>query len=85
MPLYIPLISIIASFLLIYKKEKKNNFLKKYIIFILAFTILIFAEILLKFTGFSTINFMLYFLSPLILIVILYSLLAKNMISERIK
>ena len=85
MPLYIPLISIIASFLLIYKKEKKNNFLKKYIIFIFAFTILIFAEILLKFTGFSTINFMLYFLSPLILIVILYSLLAKNMISERIK
>ena len=85
MPLYIPLISIIASFLLIYKKEKKNNFLKKYIIFILAFTFLIFAEILLKFTGFSTINFMLYFLSPLILIVILYSLLAKNMISERIK
>ena len=84
MPLYIPLISIIASFLLIYKKEKKNNFLKKYIIFILAFTILIFAEILLKFTGFSTINFMLYFLSPLILIIILYSLLAKNMISERI-
>ena len=85
MPLYIPLISIIASFLLIYKKEKKNNFLKKYIIFIFAFTILIFAEILLKFTGFSTINFMLYFLSPLILIIILYSLLAKNMISERIK
>ena len=85
MPLYIPLISIIASFLLIYKKEKKNNFLKKYIIFIFAFTILIFAEILLKFTGFSTINFMLYFLSPLIFIVILYSLLAKNMISERIK
>jgi len=85
MPLYIPLISIIASFLLIYKKEKKNNFLKKYIIFILAFTILIFAEILLKFTGFSTINFILYFLSPLILIIILYSLLAKNMISERIK
>jgi len=84
MPLYIPLISIIASFLLIYKKEKKNNFLKKYIIFIFAFTILIFAEILLKFTGFSTINFMLYFLSPLILIIILYSLLAKNMISERI-
>jgi lipopolysaccharide export system permease protein len=85
MPLYIPLISIIASFLLIYKKEKKNNFLKKYIIFILAFTFLIFAEILLKFTGFSTINFILYFLSPLILIIILYSLLAKNMISERIK
>ena len=33
MPLYIPLISIIVSFLLIYKKEKKYIFLRKYIIF----------------------------------------------------
>ena len=85
MPLYIPLISVIASFLLIHKKEKKNNFLKKYIIFIFAFIILISAEILLKYSGFSTANFVLYFLSPLVFIIILYSILAKNMISERIK
>ncbi len=84
MPLYIPLISVIASFLLFQKKERKYNFLKKYIIFFIAFTILVAAEILLRFTGFSLTNFMLYFFSPLVLLVILYSILLKKMISERI-
>ena len=79
MPLYIPLISVITSFLLIYKKEKKFNYLKKYIIFSFAFIILIFAEILLKFSGFSLINLMLYSISPIILLLILYILLIKNM------
>ena len=85
MPLYIPLISLIASFLLIHKKEKKTNFLKKYIVFIFAFIILILAEILLRFSGFSSISFVMYFLIPLVSMIILYSLLAKNMISERIE
>ena len=79
MPLYIPLISVITSFLLIYKKEKKFNYLKKYIIFSFAFIILIFAEILLKFSGFSLINLMLYSISPIILLLILYTFLIKNM------
>ena len=83
MPLYIPLISVIASFLLIYRKEKKYNHLKKYIFFGLAFIILIFSEILLRFTGFSSINFVLYFCSPLFLSIILYIILAKKMTSER--
>jgi len=83
MPLYIPLISIIASFLLIYKKEKKYNNIKKYIIFSFAFIILLFAEILLKFTGFSLINSALYFLTPIVLLIVLYFLLIKNMISEK--
>ena len=84
MPLYIPLISVIASFLLIYKKEKKYNFLKKYIVFGFTFIILVFSEILLRYVGFSLTSFMLYFLFPLILLVALYSLLVKNMISERV-
>ena len=84
MPLYIPLISVISSFLLIYKKEKKLNFIKKYFVFISAFIILIFAEVLLRYVGFSFTNQILYFISPLILLIILYLLLAKIMISERI-
>ena len=83
MPLYIPLISIIASFLLIYKKEKKYNYIKKYIIFGFSFIILLFAEILLKFTGYSLINSALYFLTPIVLLIVLYFLLIKNMISEK--
>ena len=82
MPLYIPLISIIASFMLIYQKEEKYNYLKKYIIFIFAFIVLLFAEIVLKFTGFSSMNFVLYFATPLFLFVVLYALLIKNMTLE---
>ena len=84
MPLYIPLIAMIASFLLINKRKKKNNFLNKYIIFGFAFIILIFAEILLKFSGFSLMNFAIYFLSPVILSVALYLLLIKKTIYEKI-
>jgi lipopolysaccharide export system permease protein len=84
LPLYIPLVSVIASFLLIYKKEKKYNYLKKYVVFGCAFIILIFAEIFLKFTGFSFINLSLYLFSPLILFILLYALLLKNVTSERL-
>ena len=78
MPLYIPLISIIASFLLLYKKDKKRNFLRKYIIFIFAFIILVFAEITVRYTGFSNFILGLYFFSPVVLFIILYYLLNKN-------
>ena len=84
MPLYIPLVSIIASFLLIYSREKKYNFIKKYIIFGFAFIILVFAEILLRYTGFSTMNVTLYFFSPLIIFIILYFILIKNLTTERV-
>ena len=84
MPLYITLIAVITSFLLIRKKEKKNNFIKKYIIFTIAFIVLIFAEIFVKFSGHSLINFTLYFISPLILLCMLYFILASKMISEKI-
>ena len=79
-PLYLPLISIIASFLLIYKKENKYNYLKKYIIFIVGFIVLVFAEIFLKFTGFSVQNTFIYFLTPIILFMVTYFLLYKNLI-----
>ena len=82
MPLYIPLISILASFLLIQKKEKKYNYLKKHIIFGSSFTVLVFAEILLKYTGFSLINFVVYFASPFLLLITLYFILIKKMNSK---
>jgi len=82
MPLYIPLISIISSFLLIYKKEKKYNYLKKYFVFSLAFLFLIFAEIFLRYTGFAFINFFLYLTAPLLLFVFFYFLLIKNISYE---
>ena len=83
-PLYIPLISIIVSFLLIYKKERKYNFLKKYILFFLSFIILIFAEIILKYTGYSLILTGSYFGLPLVMSFVFYIYLLKKIINEKI-
>tara|TARA_B110000114_G_C14942966_1_gene337176 strand:- start:394 stop:744 length:351 start_codon:yes stop_codon:yes gene_type:complete len=82
-PFYVPLMSVIASFMLIYKKENKYNYLKKYIVFSSAFIILIIAEILLKYSGFSALNSFSYFLTPIILFIILYSILIKNILFEK--
>jgi len=83
-PLYVPLISIIISFLLIYKKEKKFNYLKKYILFILSFLILVSAEILLKYTGLSLMSAGSYFVFPIIISIFFYIYLFKKLMSEQI-
>mgnify|MGYP001443860285 CR=1 FL=1 len=83
-PLYIPLITVIVSFLLIYKKEKKYNFLKKYILCIISFFALILAEILLKYTGFSLSLAISYFVLPIITCVIFYIYLVKKIITEKV-
>ena len=77
-PLYIPLISIITSFLLAYKKEKKFNFLKKYILFALSFSMLISVEILLKYTGYSAVIAISYFVLPIIISFLFYIHLLKK-------
>ena len=83
-PLYIPLISIIISFLLIYKKEKKFIFLKKYFLFTVVFLILIFTEMLGRFSGISPKYALIYFLTPLIMSLVIYLLLIKNLFLEKI-
>ena len=83
-PLYIPLVTVIISFLLIYKKEKKYNFLKKYILFIASFIMLILAEILLKYTGLSLALAISYFALPLITSFLLYLYLLKKVFTERV-
>jgi len=82
-PLYIPLITIIVSFLLAYKKERKFFFLKKYILFFLSFSLLVLAEIFLKYTGFSWVMAISYFSLPLILSMIFYIYLVKKITVER--
>ena len=84
MPLYIPLISIIISLLLINKKKGKYNFLKKYLLFILTFLILIFAEILLKFTGMSLYALSIYFLLPITISFFFYIYLFNRIVNERV-
>ena len=83
-PLYIPLITVIVSFLLIYKKEKKYNFLKKYTLFILSFIMLILSEIILKYTSLSLLVAISYFALPLIISLLFYVYLVKKITTERI-
>jgi lipopolysaccharide export system permease protein len=83
-PLYIPLIAVIISFLLIYKKEKKYNFLKKYTLGSLSFIILLLAEILLKYTGFSLEAAISYYLLPVVISIIFYIYLIRKIITEKI-
>ena len=82
-PLYIPLVTVIISFLLIYKKEKKYTFLKKYTLFISSFVVLILAEIFLKYTSISPQVALSYYILPVIISIIFYIYLIKKIITEK--
>ena len=75
LPLYIPIIALLCSFLLIKTKTQKNFFLNKYSIFVLSFLILLYAELIIRYTGISKIIGVLFTISPIILIPIIYLLL----------
>jgi lipopolysaccharide export system permease protein len=75
LPFYIPIISLVCSFLLIKNKSKKSFFLNKYSIFILSFFILLYAELIIRFTGISPTTSILFITTPFFIIPIIYSLL----------
>ena len=85
MPLYIPLISLICSFLLIKKKRYKLRFIDKYFYFFIAFITLISAEVLVRFSGFSELNTVLYFFTPIFILPILYITLINRFAYEESK
>ena len=72
MPLYIPIISIIICYMLSSRIESKYYFLQKYIIFITAFTILVFAEIMVRYSGNSAKGLIIYYSLPPLLILLNY-------------
>jgi len=72
MPLYIPIISIIICYLLSSRKESKYYFFQKYIVFITAFTILVFAEIMVRYSGNSVLGTIIYYSLPPLLILLNY-------------
>ena len=83
-PLYITTIAVITSFVLMYKKEKKYSFLKKYILFILSFGVLILSEIFLKYTSLSSTAAILYFTVPVAMSFLFYIYLLKKINTEKI-
>ena len=82
MPIYIPVVSLLLSFLLIYKKNKKSNIYSRYIFFILGFILLVFAELLVRYSGLSNINFYTYLMTPLIISPLLFFILLKKFKKE---
>tara|TARA_B100000959_G_scaffold7230_1_gene7377 strand:+ start:483 stop:1634 length:1152 start_codon:yes stop_codon:yes gene_type:complete len=84
LPLYIPIIALLCSFLLIKTQKQKNFFLNKYSIFILSFLILLYAELIIKYTGISKIINILFAISPVVLIPIIYTSLIFKLSKESI-
>ena len=69
MPLYIPIIVLICSFLFL---KTRRTMLNKFFIFIYSLSLLVFTELFLRFTGLSETIKYIYIFSPLILFFILY-------------
>ena len=84
LPLYIPLISLICSFLLIQNKKQKKGFINQYTIFSLSFLILLYAEIIIRYTGISKIISILFLITPIVLITFTYFLLIFKISRESI-
>ena len=84
LPFYIPVISLLCSFLIIRIEKKKNYFLNKYTIFSLSFLILLYSELIVRYTGISKIVNILFLISPLILIPVIYLLLIYKFSKESI-
>ena len=84
LPFYIPIISLLCSFLLIKNQVRKKSNFNKYYIFILSFIILLYAELIIRFTGISKLIGILFVISPFILIPIIYFLLIYKFSNESI-
>ena len=78
MPIYIPIISLICSFLLTGRKDKKFYSYSKYIYFFICFVILALSEILVRYSGISWNHTIMYYLLPIgVLPLFYYSLIRK--------
>ena len=80
MPLFIPVITLIASLLLI--KSKNKYFYSKVGIFSYGFLILLYAELAIPYTGLNKIFANIFIISPLILSVIIYTFIQLKLSGE---
>ena len=85
MPLYIPVIALISSFLLIANRQNKKRSSRSYLYFFISFLILVWAEIFVRYSGFSFLSFMTFFVTPIFLLPITYIFLLRLMKREKIK
>ena len=84
MPMFIPLISLICSFLLFSRKDKKIYSYNKYIYFFISFLILAMSEIMVRYSGISWTYTAIYYLLPLSLIPLGYLTLIRKFKYENV-
>ena len=77
MPFFIPLIALIACFLLSSNRDKKIYYSYKYIFFLIGFVFLIISEISVRYSGISMKHTILYYAMPTILLPFIYLLLIR--------
>ena len=85
MPLYIPIITLIISFLLNPREENRFKNYYKYIYPIFAFLILVIAEILVKYSGKSFTNSLIYYLAPFLIMPFIYFEIIRNFLYENLR
>ena len=82
-PLYFPIIALFASFLLI--KSKKKFFFSKVSVFLYCFLVLLYAELIIRYTGISSLISKLFILSPVVLSILVYIFLKFKFSNEALK
>ena len=79
LPFYIPIISLISSLLLI---KSNKHYYNKYLIFLYGFSILVFTELVVRYTGINTLIRSFFTLFPISVITILYLFLIYKFSKE---
>jgi len=78
MPIYIPLISLICSFLLSSRRDQKIYGYNKYIYFFIGFVILALSEVVVRYSGVSWTYSAIYYFIPLVLLPLFYISLIRK-------
>ena len=85
MPLYIPYVAVLCSFLLIGRNDSKRKHLYKYFYFGIAFISLLMAEILVRYSGKSLNYSLIYYLIPILSVPLLYLILFRKFYFENLR
>jgi hypothetical protein len=79
LPFYIPVIALICSLLIV---NSKKIFFNRNLIFFYSFLLLVFTELLVRYTGIYNYAFIIFLISPLIMTTTLYAFLIHNFSKE---
>lgn len=79
LPFYIPVIALICSLLIV---NSKKIFFNRNLIFFYSFLLLVFTELLVRYTGINNYAFIIFLISPFIMTITIYAFLLHNFSKE---